>query len=128
MTFRSQALVGVVAVLLSCAALAQTPAAPDSDSATAAASQPPTKAQIRAQMRADKPANKAFARKVQKAIYATKDLGDTDITVFAVARTGQVILAGMIMDESQDQIAQDAASKVPGVQSVVSKLTVYVPR
>jgi hyperosmotically inducible periplasmic protein len=114
MTFRSQALVGIIAVLLSSAALAQTPA-----------SAPLTKEQLRAQMKADKPANHALAKKVQQAIYGTKGLSDTDITVFAMARTGKVILAGLIMDESQDQLAQDTASKVAGVQSVVSKLTVY---
>ncbi len=42
------------------------------------------------------------------------DLNDTEIVVFSKARTGKVILAGMIMDPSQDQIAQDIAAKVAG--------------
>ncbi|WP_322029007.1 BON domain-containing protein [Paraburkholderia sp. J76] len=116
MTLRNKALTGVFAVLLSSSALAQTAA-----SAPAAS----TKDQVRAQMKADKAANKAFSKTVWQAVYKTKGLEDTDIAVFSEARTGKVILAGMIMDASQEQIAQDAAAKVPGVQSVTSKLTVY---
>lgn len=116
MNLRNKALTGVFAVLLSSSVLAQT-AAP----APAAS----TKEQVRAQMKADKAANKAFSKTVWQAVYKTKGLEDTDIAVFSEARTGKVILAGMIMDASQEQIAQDAAAKVPGVQSVTSKLTVY---
>ena len=116
MTLRNKALTGVLAVLLSSSVFAQT-AAP----ATAAA----TKEQVHAQMKADKAANKAFSKTVWQAVYKTKGLEDTDIAVFSEARTGKVILAGMIMDASQEQLAQDAASKVRGVQSVTSKLTVY---
>ncbi|WP_321916166.1 MULTISPECIES: BON domain-containing protein [unclassified Paraburkholderia] len=114
MNLRNQALTGVFAVLLSTSVLAQT-----------AAPAAPTKEQVRAQMKADKAANKAFSKTVWQAVYKTKGLEDTDIAVFSEARTGKVILAGMIMDASQEQIAQDAAAKVPGVQSVTSKLTVY---
>jgi hyperosmotically inducible periplasmic protein len=119
MTLRYKALAGALAVLLSSAAFAQNASAPAGDNAT------PTKAQMRAEMRADRAANHALAKKVHEALYKVKDLNDTDIAVFANTRTGKVILAGTIIDESQDQIAQDAASKVPGVQSVSSKLTLY---
>jgi hyperosmotically inducible periplasmic protein len=117
MTLRYKVLTGALAVLLSTAALAQN--ATPSDAAA------PTKAQLRAEMRADRAANHALAKQVRDALYKTKDLNDTDIAVFANKRTGKIILAGTILDESQDQIAQDAASKVPGVQSVASKLSLY---
>lgn len=116
MKFSCKALAGAFAVLLSSAALAQT---------TVPSANSPTKEQIRAEMRADKAANRALAKKVKQAIYHTKGLYDTNIAVFAKARTGEVILAGLIVDEPQDQIAQSVASKVQGVQSVTSKLTVY---
>jgi hyperosmotically inducible periplasmic protein len=115
MTLRYKVLTGALAVLLSTAALAQNATPADA----------PTKAQLRAEMRADRAANHALAKQVRDALYKTKDLNDTDIAVFANKRTGKIILAGTIFDESQDQIAQDAASKVPGVQSVASKLSLY---
>jgi osmotically-inducible protein OsmY len=68
-------------------------------------------------------ANRAFARRVQQAIYKTKGLADADIVVFAKANTGQVTLAGFIETEDQDRLAQAAAAKVQGVTSVTSKLT-----
>lgn len=122
MTLRYKVLTGALAVLLSTAALAQsaTPAAaPTADAAA------PTKAQLRAQMRADRAANHALAKQVHEALYKNKDLNDTDIAVFANKRTGKIILAGTILDESQDQVAQDTAAKVAGVQSVATKLTLY---
>ncbi|WP_321787809.1 BON domain-containing protein [Paraburkholderia sp. J94] len=118
MTLRSKALTAAFAVLLSSTALAQT-AAPAADAPAL------TKEQVRAEMKADRAANKALAKKVREAIYATKALNDTDIAVFAKARTGKVVLAGTILDQSQDQIAQDTASKVAGVQTVASKLMTY---
>ncbi len=118
MTLRYKVLTGALAVLLSTAALAQS-ATPAADTAA------PTKAQLRAQMRADRAANHALAKQVHDALYKNKDLNDTDIAVFANKRTGKIILAGTILDESQDQVAQDTASKVPGVESVATKLTLY---
>ncbi|MBB5415989.1 BON domain-containing protein [Paraburkholderia atlantica] len=118
MTLRHKALTGALAVLLSSAALVQA-ATPPADNAA------PTKEQLRAEMRADRAANHALAKKVREALFSSKSLNDTDIAVFANTRTGKVTLAGTILDESQDQLAQDVASKVPGVQSVSSKLTLY---
>ncbi len=118
MTLRYKVLTGALAVLLSTAALAQS-ATPAADTAA------PTKAQLRAQMRADRAANHALAKQVHDALYKNKDLNDTDIAVFANKRTGKIILAGTILDESQDQVAQDTASKVSGVESVATKLTLY---
>ncbi|QGZ59523.1 BON domain-containing protein [Paraburkholderia acidiphila] len=117
MTLRSKALTAALAVLLSSAALAQTTTTGDTPALT--------KQQIRAQMHADRAANHALAKKVREALYKNHDLNDTDIAVFANTRTGKVILAGTILDESQDQVAQDVASKVAGVQSVETKLTLY---
>jgi len=107
--------IGVAAAaLLSTVAYAQTPASsPDADAA-APAQAPLTKKAVRQ-------ANRAFARRVQQAIYKTKGLAD--IVVFAKANTGQVTLAGFIETEDQDRLAQAAAAKVQGVTSVTSKLT-----
>jgi hyperosmotically inducible protein len=109
--------IGVAAAaLLSTVAYAQTPASsPDADAA-APAQAPLTKKAVRQ-------ANRAFAKRVQQAIYKTKGLQDSDIVVFAKANTGQVTLAGFIETEDQDRIAQAAAAKVQGVTSVTSKLT-----
>jgi osmotically-inducible protein OsmY len=122
MTLRYNVITGALAVLLSSAVLAQYATAATATTDDTAAL---TKDQARAEMRADRAANHALAKKVRDTFYKTKELNDTDIAVFAKARTGKVILAGTILDESQDQIAQEAASKVPGVQSVSSKLTMY---
>ncbi|MCC8395955.1 BON domain-containing protein [Paraburkholderia sp. MMS20-SJTR3] len=119
MTLRNNLLKGALAVLLSSAALVQAATATAGDAAA------PTKEQLRAQMHADRAANHALAKKVRETLFKTKGLNDTDIAVFANTRTGKVILAGTIFDESQEQIAQDAASKVPGVQSVATQLTLY---
>ena len=109
--------IGVAAAaLLSTVAYAQAPASsPDADAA-APAQAPLTKKAVRQ-------ANRAFAKRVQQAIYKTKGLQDADIVVFAKANTGQVTLAGFIETEDQDRIAQAAAAKVQGVTSVTSKLT-----
>jgi hyperosmotically inducible protein len=109
--------IGVAAAaLLSTVAYAQAPASsPDADAA-APAQAPLTKKAVRQ-------ANRAFAKRVQQAIYKTKGLQDSDIVVFAKANTGQVTLAGFIETEDQDRIAQAAAAKVQGVTSVTSKLT-----
>jgi hyperosmotically inducible protein len=106
--------IGVAAAaLLSTVAYAQTPASsPDADAA-APAQAPLTKKAVRQ-------ANRAFARRVQQAIYKTKGLADADIVVFAKANTGQVTLAGFIETEDQDRLAQAAAAKVQGVTSVTS--------
>lgn len=73
--------------------------------------------------KAERAANRAFAKKVHQALNKTKGLGGTEIAVFADARTGEVVLGGFIDDQGQEHIATDAASKVPGVKSVNSKLT-----
>jgi hyperosmotically inducible periplasmic protein len=102
--------------LLSTVAYAQTPAASSDADATAPAQAPSTK-------KATRQANRALARRVKQALYKTKGLEDTDIVVFAKANSGQITLAGFIESEDQDHIAQAAASKVQGVTSVTSKLT-----
>ena len=102
--------------LLSTVAYAQTPAASSDADATAPAQAPSTK-------KATRQANRALARRVKQALYKTTGLEDTDIVVFAKANSGQITLAGFIESEDQDHIAQAAASKVQGVTSVTSKLT-----
>ena len=72
--------------------------------------------------KAERTANRAFAKKVHQALYKTKGLGGTDIAVFANARTGDVILGGFIDSQDQEHIATEAASKVPCVKSVISKI------
>ena len=73
--------------------------------------------------KAEHAANRNFARRVRQTLNKTKGLEDSDIVVFAMAKTGQVTLAGFIQTEDQDQIATAAAGKVQGVTSVTSKLT-----
>jgi hyperosmotically inducible periplasmic protein len=108
-------LAGIAATaLLSTTAYAQT-AASGTDAGTAAAA-PTSKKAVRA-------ANRAFSKRVEQALYKTKGLRTADIVVFGKAATGEVTLAGFIESEDQDHIAQDAASKVHGVTSVTSKLT-----
>lgn len=109
--------VGIAATaLLSTVAYAQTPAATSDADATASAQAPLSKKAVRQ-------ANRAFAKRVQQALYKTRGLSTADIVVFAKANTGQVTLAGFIETEDQDRIAQAAAAKVQGVTSVTSKLT-----
>ncbi|HTR05435.1 MAG TPA: BON domain-containing protein [Paraburkholderia sp.] len=111
----------VLAASLSTLALAQTPA--PTDSAQSADGAPMTTAQIHAERKAERVENKALSKRVQQAIYKTKGLEDAEIAVFATARTGQVILAGMIIDEDQGKLASDVAAKVPGVTSVSNRLS-----
>ncbi|SOE49076.1 BON domain-containing protein [Burkholderia sp. OK233] len=105
------------------AAFAYTPAfAADStagaSNSTAAASMQaaPTKKSVRA-------ANRAFSKTVQTAIFKTRGLEQTTISVFGNAKTGHVTLAGQIVSEDQDGLAVDAAKQVQGVTSVRSKLS-----
>ncbi|MCC8404647.1 BON domain-containing protein [Paraburkholderia sp. MMS20-SJTN17] len=116
MKLRYIALSGAVAASLSFAVLAQTPTATDVNSAR--------REQIRAVKKFDRIANKALAKKVQDTISKDKSLHDSDIAVFATAKTGKVILAGTIKEASDDQVAQEIAGKVPGVQTVISRLVV----
>ena len=108
-------------VLLSTLAYAQTPAtnSTSQDSATNAVA--PNQAY--STKKAERAANRAFAKRVEQTLYKTKGLEDSDIVVFANAKTGQVTLAGFVRSEDQDHIAQAAASKVQGVTSVQSMLT-----
>jgi hyperosmotically inducible periplasmic protein len=77
--------------------------------------------------KATRAANRAFAKKVHQALTKTKGLEGTDIAVFANARIGEVVLGGFIDRQEQEHIATDAASKVPGVTSVTSKITLRPP-
>jgi hyperosmotically inducible periplasmic protein len=76
----------------------------------------------RSAKKADRTANRAFAKKVHQAIAKAPGIGNAQVTVFAKAKTGDVTLAGQITDQSQDQVAVDAARQVPGVTSVKSRL------
>ncbi|MBK1823777.1 BON domain-containing protein [Burkholderia orbicola] len=91
------------------------PTAPAEQAAPAAASP-------RAAKKAERAADRAFAKKVRQAIARAPGVGNAQVTVFAKAKTGDVTLAGQIADESQDRAAVDAARQVPGVTSVKSKL------
>lgn len=72
--------------------------------------------------KAERAADRAFAKKVRQAIVRAPGVGHAQVTVFANAKTGDVTLAGQITDESQDRAAVDAARRVPGVTSVKSRL------
>ncbi|BAX63975.1 BON domain-containing protein [Burkholderia stabilis] len=75
-----------------------------------------------AEKKAERAANRAFAKTVRQAIFRARGIGGAEITVFAKAKTGEVTLAGLITDESQEKVAVDAARKVSGVTSVTSQL------
>ncbi|WP_167760278.1 BON domain-containing protein [Paraburkholderia pallida] len=108
----------VLAGCLSAVALAQEPEASATNgvAASQAASAPG------ASKKAERTANRMFARKIHQALNKTKGLAAADIAVFANAQTGEVILGGFIDTQDQEHIATDAASKVPGVKSVTSKI------
>jgi hyperosmotically inducible protein len=118
MNFRSK-LAGMAATcLLSTVVYAQTPATGQNAATNAVPSDqtPLTK-------KAERAANRAFAKRVQRVIYKTKGLEDSDIVVFAKAMTGHVTLSGFVLTEDQDRIATAAARKVQGVTAVKSLLT-----
>lgn len=73
--------------------------------------------------KAERAANRAFAKRIRQSLYKIRELDDADIVVFAKAKTGQVTLAGFVITEDQDRIATAAVGKVQGVTSVTSKLT-----
>ncbi|MFD1560266.1 BON domain-containing protein [Paraburkholderia silviterrae] len=110
----------VLAGCMSAVALAQGPAseagAPDGSATSPVASAPG------ASKKSERTANRLFARKIHQALNKTKGLAGVDIAVFANAQTGEVVLGGFIDTQDQEHIATDAASKVPGVKSVASKI------
>jgi hyperosmotically inducible periplasmic protein len=99
---------GALIVLASINAYAQTDAA----SPAAAA---PTAKQV-------KQANRALGRKVRATLAKTKGLSVSNITVRA--RGGDVTLAGSVPEQSQVEIATQAAQGVAGVTSVKNALTI----
>lgn len=105
---------GIVA-LTSVTCYAQS-ATPDTQTAKPAA------ASSRSAKKAERLENRTFAKKVRQAIVKAPGIGNAQVTVFAKAKTGEVTLAGMITDESQDKAAVEAARQGPGVTSVTSKL------
>jgi hyperosmotically inducible protein len=118
MKITNKVLCGAMVISLSAIVYAQTPTATSSmpDETSGMTHLPPSKKAIRSQ-------NKALARQVEHVLRRTKGLEDSDIVAFAMAQTGEVILAGVITDQSEESIATEAAAKVPGVKSVTSKLT-----
>ncbi|MGZ2748234.1 BON domain-containing protein [Burkholderia stagnalis] len=120
MKVRSMIVVAGAAMASSLACYAQSAApdaaAPGAQSAQAAPASP------KAAKKAERAANRAFAKKVRLAIMKSPGIGDAQVTVFAKAKTGEVTLAGVITDQSQDRAAVEAARGVQGVTSVTSKL------
>ncbi|RKP53767.1 BON domain-containing protein [Pararobbsia silviterrae] len=68
-------------------------------------------------------ANRAFSKRVKKALAQTKGLESALIVVFADAKTGAVTLTGQVENAGEDRLAVEAAKKVSNVTSVTSKLT-----
>jgi hyperosmotically inducible periplasmic protein len=118
MKITNKVLCGAMVISLWAVVYAQTPTATSSmpDETSGMTHLPPSKKAIRSQ-------NKALARQVEHVLRRTKGLEDSDIVAFAMAQTGEVILAGVISEQSEESIATEAAAKVPGVKSVTSKLT-----
>lgn len=104
---------GALIVLASLNAYAQNSDAAAAPAATAS-SAPGTK-QVKA-------ANRALGHKVRSALSKTKGLSVANITVRA--RGGAVTLAGTVPEQSQVDMATQAAQGVPGVTSVKNALTV----
>ncbi len=122
MNVRSMIVVAGVAMASSLACYAQS-AAPDTAAPGAQAAQAaPAQASPKAAKKAERAANRAFAKKVRLAVMKSPGIGDAQVTVFAKAKTGEVTLAGVITDQSQDRAAVEAARGVQGVTSVTSKL------
>ncbi|MGF7137458.1 hyperosmotically inducible protein [Paraburkholderia sp. EB58] len=121
MNFKIRIVSITATALLSAVVYAQTPAtnSMSQNQATDAA----TTNQVPLTKKAERAANRAFAKRIQQTIYKTKGLDGADIVVFAKANTGRVTLAGSIQSEDQNRIATDVAAKVQGVTSVTSKLT-----
>ncbi|MGU3780396.1 BON domain-containing protein [Burkholderia metallica] len=94
-----------------------------SPAASSVASTSPS-AEARSAKKADRAADRAFAKKVRQAIAKAPGIGGAQVTVFAKVKTGDVMLAGQMTDPSQEQVAVDAARRVPGVTSVKSRLRV----
>ncbi|KHK58147.1 transporter [Burkholderia sp. A9] len=115
MKSRLMIIVAGIVALSSVTCYAQS-ATPDTPAAKPAAASP------RAAKKAERQENRAFAKKVRQAIVKAPGIGNAQVTVFAKAKTGEVTLAGLITDQSQDKAAVDAARQVPGVTSVTSKL------
>jgi hyperosmotically inducible protein len=69
-----------------------------------------------------KAANRALGRKVRSALAKTKGISVANINVRA--RGGAVTLAGTVPDQSQVDLATQAAQGVAGVTSVKNALTV----
>lgn len=85
---------------------------------TPSTSNPPaahSKKEIRAQ-------NRALEKKVRHALTATKKLDSSDIRI--IVKSGKVSLEGDVPDQSQIQLAGDAATKVAGVSSVSNNISV----
>jgi hyperosmotically inducible protein len=107
--------------LLSTVGYAQTHAtnSMSQDSATNAT----TPDQVSSTRKAERAANWALAKRVTQSLHKAEGLKDSNIVVFAKAKTGHVTLAGFVRSEDQDHIATAAVGKVQGVTSVTSKLT-----
>jgi osmotically-inducible protein OsmY len=103
---------GALIVLASLNAYAQSS---DAAAAPAAAASAPTAKQTKA-------ANRALQRKVRSALSKTKGVSVANITVRA--RGGDVTLAGSVPDQSQIELATQAAQGVAGVTSVKNALTI----
>ncbi|KDB10486.1 transport-associated protein [Burkholderia sp. lig30] len=108
-------LIGAVVAAATASAHAQTTV----DAASGTAASAPTAATKKVIRRE----NRQLSNAVHRALTSTKGLTHTHIVAFAKAQSGDVVLAGFIDDPKQEQIAIDAARKVPGVASVESKLT-----
>ena len=121
MKTKSLLAIGALAVMASAFAGALPAAAAAADSSAPSGTQ---NSQPSWNRKAARAANHALARRIYKQLVSTKGLQNSDIAVFAMADTGEVILSGVISDASQDQLASDTAKKVQGVTSVSSKLTI----
>ncbi|MGU7774567.1 BON domain-containing protein [Burkholderia sp. MR1-5-21] len=120
MNARSMIVVAGITLLSSLACYAQSgasdAAAPGMQAAPATSTSPHTA------KKAERAANRAFAKKVRLAIVKSPGVGNAQVTVFAKAKTGEVTLAGFMTEAGQGKAAEDAARQVAGVTSVTNKI------
>jgi hyperosmotically inducible periplasmic protein len=91
-----------------------------SDAMTASAPAAPSAKAGKKQVRA---ANRTLAKAVRKALYSTKGLVASNITV--LARSGVVTLNGTVPEQGQIDLAGQAAQGVSGVTSVKNNVQLY---
>lgn len=108
-------IVPLIAVIVTCNAIAQSTEVPASVPATSAKS-------VKAAARAE---NRKLSHAVRRALAQTNGLTVTDIVV--ITKSGKVTLDGTVPEEAQVDRAGWVAAAVPNVKSLDNRLTIRAP-